>query len=101
MGQRLHLQNLLSQIPGVAKVYFQPPVSVTLEQPCIVYERDDSWVSRADNLMYLHKKRYKITVIDRNPESLIPDSVEGLPYTRFNRFFVSAGLNHTVFQTYF
>lgn len=80
-------------------VYFQPPPR--MEYPCIKYERDESWVSRADNLMYLFKKRYQVTVIDRDPDSAIPDMVEALPFTRFQRFFPKDGLNHWVFSLYF
>jgi len=72
-----------------------------MEFPCIKYERDNSWVSRADNLMYLFLKRYQVTVIDRDPDSAIPDLVEALPHTRFDRYYVAANLNHWVFNLYF
>jgi hypothetical protein len=98
---RLLLHERFVDLEGVLDAYFQPRLNTEMEYPCIVYTRDDSWVSRADNIMYLHKKRYTVTVIDRDPDSLIPDLVEGMPHTRFDRFFVSGGLNHTVFSLYF
>lgn len=101
MGQRLDLHQVLKTLPGVSDAYFQPPLDVTMTYPCIVYERSESYVSYADNLKYWRKKRYSVTVIDRNPDSEIVDAVEELPYTRFERFFVTQGLNHTVFQTFF
>lgn len=96
---RSDLQEILSELDGPEEVYFQAPPRMVF--PCIKYERDESWVSRADNLMYLFKKRYQVTVIDRNPDSEIPDQVEALPFTRFERFFVKDGLNHWVYNLYF
>lgn len=101
MGQRLDLQELLSEITGVEAAYFQPPQNADIVYPCIVYQRDDSHVDWADNLKYERAKKYSITVIDRDPDSLIVDAVEGLPYTRFDRFYITDGLNHTVFQMFF
>lgn len=69
--------------------------------PCIRYNRDDSITFHADNLLYIFKKRYKVTVIDRDPGSGIPDLVEKLPYTAFDRFYPADGLNHFVFNLYF
>lgn len=96
---RLELQTLLEGLEGDFKVYFQPPTA--LEYPCILYQRSDSYVSRADNGRYVMWKRYDVTVIDRNPDSLIPDQVESLPRSKFNRFFVVDGLNHWIYQLYF
>lgn len=101
MGQRLDLQTLLSGISEVDKAYFQPPQDATITYPCIIYQRDDSYVDYADNVKYGWRKRYQVTVIDRRPDSPINDAVEELPYVRFDRFFITDGLNHTVFQMYF
>jgi hypothetical protein len=97
---RTELHEILKGLNGVVDAYFQP--KTTLEYPCIVYERDRrSDVKFAGNLKYLLKKGYTITVIDRDPDSLIPDQVEGLPYCEFDRFFRRDGLNHFVFQLFF
>jgi hypothetical protein len=101
MGQRLDLHEILKGIAGVAEAYFQPPNGTDMVYPCITYQRDDSYTEFANNKLYFGKKRYSVTVIDRDPDSTIPDAVEALPYTRFDRFFVVDGLNHTAFQTFF
>jgi hypothetical protein len=51
--------------------------------------------------MYLLFKRYQVTVLDREPDSLIPDQVEALPHSRFDREYVVDGLNHFVFDLFF
>lgn len=96
---RTELQTLLEAIPGPLAVYFQPPGG--MEFPCIRYERDNSWISRADNRVYLFLKRYQVTVIDRDPDSAIPDLVEQLDHCRFDRFYKTEGLNHWVYNLYF
>lgn len=99
MGQRLELHDILLAMTEF--VYFQPPTNVRLQYPCIVYHRDFADTKFADDGPYNHTKRYMITVIDRNPDSEIPDKVAALPMSLFNRFFTADDLNHDVFNVYF
>lgn len=101
MGQRLELQGLLEMILGTRHVYFQPPANVQLQFPCIVYRRDSMETLFAGNLPYRHTKRYEVTVIDRDPESEIPDKIAALPMCLFSRAFTADNLNHDVFNLYF
>lgn len=101
MGSRLDFHNVLKAIPDVQAAYFQPKPTDQLQYPCIVYEWDDEYVSHADNLAYFHKKRYQVIVINRNPDSSITDAVREIPYTRYVRHYVTSGLHHYVFNTYF
>ena len=98
---RSELHARLEAIPGVNDAWFQEDATKTLNYPVIVYARDDSFSLYADNIKYFFKKRYTVTVIDRNPDSPIPDLVEALPFTTFDRFYVKDGLNHFVFNLYF
>jgi hypothetical protein len=99
MAPRLQLQSILELI--VEDVYFQPPTNFQLQYPCIIYERDGGEADHADNGLYLHTKRYMVTVIDRNPDSELPDRVERLPLCSFDRFFTADSLNHHVFNLFF
>jgi hypothetical protein len=99
MGQRLDLHQLLETF--TTHVYFQPPTNVQLEYPCIVYKRDYADTKFADDIAYAHKKRYMITVIDRDPDSDIPDKVAGMQMSLFNRFYTADNLNHDVYNVYF
>lgn len=98
---RLQLHEILKGLDGVQDAYFQPDGTTTMKYPCIRYERDDTFASFADNIKYVFKKRYTVTVIDQDPDSLIPDLVEGLPLTRFDRKYTANGLNHFVFNLFF
>jgi hypothetical protein len=93
------LHQLLETI--TPKVYFQPPTNVRLEYPCIVYHRDFADTKFADDKPYNHTKRYMVIVIDRDPDSQIPDKVAALPMSLFNRFYTADDLNHDVYNVYF
>jgi hypothetical protein len=69
--------------------------------PAIVYNRDFEDVKYADNLVYSLKVRWQVTVIDPDPDSLIPDKVGGLPLTSYVRHFTTEGLNHDIYNMYF
>lgn len=99
MASRLQLQSLLETL--TEHVYFQPPVNIQMQYPCIIYIRDSSNTEYAGNLPYAHTKRYQVTVIDRNPDSELPDKVEDLPLCSFNRYFAANNLNHFVFNLFF
>jgi len=42
-----------------------------------------------------------ITVIDQDPDSIIPDKVAAMPLSLFNRFYTVDNLNHDVYNVYF
>lgn len=99
---RSQLQSILKNLAGEGwKVYFQPPEDLKIEYPCIIYKRDYAKKEFAGDATYLNTKRYMITVIDRNPDSEVPDKVAKLPLCSFNRAFSTAALNHDVFTLFF
>ena len=100
MEKRLELHSLLKTM-GAEEVYFQPPSNSKMVFPAIVYQKDDVWTVYAANLPYTNKKRYQVTVIDRNPDSPIPDEVGKLSLCSFSRNFVADNLLHNVFNLYY
>jgi hypothetical protein len=101
MARRHLLQSLLEALLGSRNVYFQPPESLKMSYPAIVYERDYAVSAFAGNKPYRHTKRYQVTVIDGDPDSEIPDKVASLPLCRFSRHFVADNLNHDVYNLFF
>ena len=97
MPSRLELQTLLEEILGSRNVYFQPPESVKMKYPAIVYGLEDIKNTFANDRVYLSKRKYLITVIDEDPDSEIVEKVSQLPTCKFNRHFESDNLNHDVF----
>lgn len=98
---RLLLQSLLEDLLGSDNVYFQPPTNVQMQYPAIVYKRERADTRFAGNLPYRRTKRYQVMVIDRNPDSAIPDKIAALPLCSHERFFVVDTLNHDVFTLFF
>lgn len=102
MGQRQQFQDLLKTlVPIGAKVYFQAPSGEQMVYPCVSYTIDAEDAKYADNNPYTRTLGYQVTVIDRNPDSVIPAKIASMPMTAFNRFFVVDGLNHFVYKTFF
>lgn len=82
-------------------VYFQPPETIKLTYPCIIYEERTGDTMFADDYPYRFTKCYTITYIDSNPDSTIPEQIAMLQMCREDRKFTSDNLNHTVFILYF
>lgn len=102
MGKtRVALQGVLEGILGSRNVYFQPPESLKLKYPCIIYEKADEDPLYADDGKYHNTMVYDITVIDFNPDSEIPEKISELPMCSFQRFFTNDNLNHNVYRLYF
>ncbi|MBS6180570.1 MAG: hypothetical protein KH921_07255 [Erysipelotrichaceae bacterium] len=99
--KRTDLQTILEQILGSRNVYFQPPESVKMKYPAIVYGLDNIENEYANGGVYLSHRRYSVTVIDKDPDSPIVGKVSALPLCRFNRHYEKDNLNHDVFTLFF
>lgn len=101
MGTRLELQTLLENILGSRNVYYQPPASVIMKYPAIVYSRYDIENFHANNRPYAQAMAYQVTVIDKNPDSDYVKKISMLPLCRYDRHYVADNLNHDVFTLYY
>lgn len=104
MDRRLELHEILCEIINITEasngnkhVYYQPPESLKLKYPAIVYSKNDINNIFADDLVYNQSHSYEITVIDKDPDSKIVYEISKLPRIRYDRHFVSDNLNHDVF----
>ncbi len=101
MKNRLELHEILVNILGSENVYFQPPESVKLTYPCIVYSLNDIDTKNADDKHYLTANNYTITFISKDPDSEVPYSILSLPMCGFDRSYTADNLNHCVFNIYY
>ena len=107
MPKRLELHRILCEILGCpekgseCRCHFQPPESKAMKYPAIVYSLDDIQNTYANGKVYLSKKRYAVTLIDKNPDSELVDRLASLPACRFNRHYKADNMNHYVFEIYF
>ena len=86
MFSRIELQDELEKLLGSKNVYYQPPESVKMDYPAIVYHRSDIDNDFAD---------------DNNPDSEIVEAVSKLPNCRYDRHYTADNLNHDVFTIYY
>jgi hypothetical protein len=101
MESRLKLQTELERILGSKNVYFQPPESVKIKYPAIVYSLNNINNNFANNSIYKKSDCYNVTLIDKDPESPYADIILNMPMCSFDRAYASDNLNHFVFTLYY
>lgn len=94
MGSRLELHSeLLKFVPNA---YFQPPSSKSIEHPCVVYHKSGKSRKYGNNGLYLSVQQYKLTVMDKNPDSDIADRIEKhFQLCHISGYYTVDNLNHT------
>ena len=95
---RLELQKYLEELLGSRQVYFQPPASIQMKYPAIVYSLSNMNKIPANNGSYLLDKTYELILIDKNPDRAFLDKLIQSPFCRFSRSYTSDNLNHFVFN---
>lgn len=101
MRSYVELYELLRKILGSDEVYFQPPPTVRMAYPAIVFSESGDRPFYANNVIYANCKRYEVTLIDRNPDSEFAPAIRAIPYCRPMPPFKADNLNHFVFEIYF
>lgn len=99
--RRIKLQEALEEILGSRNVYFQPPSSIELRYPCIIYSYEDLVARHASNVSYIDRDRYSIILITKDPmpeETIM--AINNLPYTSFDRHYTSDNLHHFAYTTH-
>lgn len=102
MGTRIQLHEKLSALFGSYHIYFQPPPTIQMEYPAIVYSLSDAHQRQANNKNYLITKRYTLTFIHRDPDvDLINDMLSSFELCSYDRRFVNDNLYHDVYSLYY
>lgn len=97
MTSQTELQETLEDILRTEHAYFQPPASVEMSYPAIVYSRSRINNTHANNAVYRQEDSYELIVIDYDPDSEIARKVSRLPRCRHDRHYVADNLHHDVF----
>lgn len=101
MSNRLELHELLCGILGNRQVYFQPPETVKMSYPAIVYSLNRIDNRHANNEIYIQDDSYTLILMDKNPDNEFVRELSKLPMCRFDRHYKKDNLNHYVFTIYF
>ena len=101
MSSRTDLQTELETILGSENVYFQPPPSVMMKYPAIVYSLNRPATRHANNGLYYLKDSYEIVYIDKKEDIDMVHDLLKLPYCSYGRHYISDGMIHNTFTIYY
>lgn len=96
MLERTQLHDLLLGF-GVP-VYYDPPESVKLRFPCIIYTHQGITTTYADNLPYTQFSVYQVMSVSRSADDPLVAELSRTPGFSFDRHYVSDNLHHNVFD---
>lgn len=98
---RADLSEYLKSQVGISRLYFQPPATVHMTYPCILYKLSNIDQKYADNSVYSTKKRYMLILITEDPDNVYVDRMAYLPMCSFSRSYTADNLHHYVFEIYY
>lgn len=102
MGSRENLQIELEAVLGSRNVYFQPPSTIKMKYPAIVYSLGGIHSRYADNKNYINGKNYTVTLIHNDPDNEVIDEILiKFEYCSFDRMYVMDNLYHYAFEIFY
>lgn len=90
----------LKEALGSDNVYFQPPETMKLSYPCIVFSETRPKVVFANNELYRDMKAFRVIYMDSLPTSDVPDKIKRIRYSSLEQIYKSGNLNHYAFTIY-
>ena len=101
MDKRLKLQSELEKLVG-ENVYFQPPASIRLVYPCVIYNLAVGDIRRADNTIYTYTSRFELLFIFKQPNMEIVEKVmRTFTMCSISRIYIADNLYHYAFNLYY
>lgn len=98
-SRRLQLHKILMEALGSDCVYFQPPASITMKYPCIVYNHTNISTLYSNNYIYKSYDEYEVTIISKDPlPEEIMEKIGSIRYSFFSRHYVSDNLHHYLYH---
>lgn len=98
---RSRLRSKLREVLGSSAVYYDPPESVKMDYPAIVYKHSDTRYKSADGKPYIIWHIYRCTVIAKDDDVAdaigykLARTVDGIKYDRSDE---SDGLHHRIYN---
>lgn len=97
MSDRLDMQEDLEAAFGSENVYYDPPESIQMEYPCIVYTTNDVTTLWTNGRPYGTMFDYQVTLIRKDPDDgLLERLLASLGSYDYDRHYISDGLYHDV-----
>ena len=102
--RRLELHEILVDVLGSKNVYFQPPESLKIKYPAIIYHQNGGKTKFSNNGPYVVRRRYTLTFITNNPDD---DTIRRIAYEpripgiTYDRHYTKDGLNYEVYSLFY
>lgn len=101
-ASRLSLHTEITEGLNIKNAYFQPPATIKMKYPCMIYSLSNASILHADDVTYLYTRRYQLTYVTPNPDdSKIDEIPHYFKMCSFVRHFVSDNLNHYIYDLYY
>lgn len=96
---RIEVHELLQELSGYGKrIYYNPPETVKMSYPCIVYNRVNLGARHADNMPYFRYDTYTVThIYAKESESDLTTKLALQSGFSFDRGYTADNLHHDVF----
>ena len=99
--KRKELQIILENILGSDQVYFQPPETIKMSYPAIVFSFDGIYNKKANNKQYITRFVFHATLITKSVNSdQFLNALLNLEYCSLDKPYMSDGLYHYPFTIY-
>ena len=99
---RLDLHREFVDLFAPNKVYYEPPETLKITYPCIIYGRDYIKLDKADNFNYIKSNRYQLMIIDRNSDNKVIETIlDHFSSSSYDRHYIADGLHHDVITLYY
>lgn len=96
------LHNRLISVIGVKNAYFQPPATLKMQYPCIIYSVLAFESVFADNKNYLTDTAYNVIYVTKNPDNdVYYRMLNGFDKCTFVNYYIFDNLHHYKFKLYF
>lgn len=99
--RRLELHQILCDLLGSSNVYFQPPETVRMNYPAIVYSLNSIENRHANNRVYSSIPSYTLILITEDPDDPLIHRLARLTFCSFDRFYTADNLNHYAYTLYY
>ena len=99
--RRLLFDEMIKEVTGLTHVYYDPPESVLMEYPAIVYKKTKMPALYANNKKYVKSIAFEVQVICEDPDTIYVDKVQDIKFSAFDRHFVADDLHHDVLTIIF
>lgn len=102
MSRRLKLQEKLEELLENRNVYYQPPDTIKINYPAIIYNKQTIDKRSADDTAYTLTDCYELIVINKLPnDELVNKLLLTFAMVSHDRHYASDGLNHDVLTLYY